>query len=228
MSIRRYFSPLLIFTAVLVLAACGPTGNVSSGNVDPAIQPDSAPAAETNGPFRAEATSAISVDLSWDPVADATGYRIENSFADSEWFMLAEVDAGQTTYEDFLTPSNMELNYRLTPLLGDQDGKALDLVVTTPEQVPNPFTVVAILEEPVSIGIDLPGFDASTFDPSTFDPSTLDLSGVDTENLDLSSLQPEPVSALAEIGPEGGMLSVTGANGVIYRPVPWPSQPSWL
>jgi hypothetical protein len=218
MSIRRYFSLFLILSSVLVLASCQSGGNQSSTEPAQEIQIDSGQPAVTTGPFRAMATSAISVDLSWDVVDGATGYRIENSFADSEWFVIAELGGEATSFEDFLTPSDMELNYRLTPLMGDQDGKALNLIVTTPELIPNPFRVVAIREEPDfnSISLELPGFDPSTFDPSTFDPSTLDLSGIDNENLDLTSLQPESVSARSRIGPEGGTFSVTGKNGVIY------------
>ncbi len=219
---RKFYVRLPILVGLLpvvfLLGACGGSNTSTvTGQGQENIQSEpSSP--EPSGPFSVVATSAISVDLAWDPVEGATGYRVENQFADSEWFQLAEVDASQTTYEDFLTPSNMELNYRLSPLMGDEEGKALEATVTTPEEIPNPVTVVATLEEPdySSIGIDLPGFDASTFDPSTFDPSTLDLSGVDTENLDLSSLSPEPVSDTQRIGPEGGTLSITGRNGVTY------------
>ncbi len=209
---------ILILTFVLLMGACQPAGDQGEGDPTLSEQIDTVQEPEASGPFRAVATSAISVELSWDPVEGATGYRIENSFAESEWFAIAVVSSDATSYEDFLTPSNMELDYRLTPLMGDQDGKALNLTVTTPEVIPNPFRVVAVREEPdySSMGLELPGFDPSTFDPSTFDPTTLDLSGVDTENLDLSSLQPEPVSARARIGPEGGNFSVTGKNGVIY------------
>jgi hypothetical protein len=151
-------------------------------------------------------------------VDGATGYRIENQFGDSEWFTLVELPGDQLAYEDFLTPSDTELNYRLTPLEAGQEGRALSTSVTTPEVVPNPYRVTVKLEEPdySDIGLDIPGFDPETFDPSTFDPSTLDFSAFDPENLDLSTLQPEPVAAIGRIGPEGGSLSVTGKNGVTY------------
>jgi len=211
----------------LLIAGCG-TKDANSGNVPPAtvISNESGEVAssqsgldsdESDG-FRAQVTSAISVNLAWDPVEGASGYRIDNQFADSEWFKLAEVDSSQTTYEDFLTPSNMELNYRLTPITGSSEGRALLATVTTPEVVPNPYAITVKLEEPDynDIGLEIPGFDPSTFDPSTFDPSSLDLSGFDAENLDLSSLGPKPVSAVALIGSEGGSLSVTGKNGITY------------
>jgi hypothetical protein len=217
---QQVTSALLVLT--FALGACSAGGASGTGNGSTQAAAGAADAAasqpQPSGPFRAVATSAISVDLSWDPVDGATGYRIENQFGDSEWFTLASLDSAQTSFEDFLTPENQQLTYRLTPLLGDHEGKALTTQVATPASVPNPYTVVATLEEPDygSVSLDIPGFDPSTFDPSTFDPSTLDLSGINPENLDMSSLLPEPVSAVATIGPAGGTLSVTGANGVIY------------
>lgn len=224
--INAFLSFILILSTLL--AACGPAA-VDDGPEASSIPPDSGTQGDPNAAqaaldsdedhgFVAQVTSAISVDLTWEPVEGATGYRIENQFGDSEWFTLAEVAGDQLAYEDFLTPSNTELNYRLTPLVGTDAGKALTTIVTTPEVVPNPYRVIAKLEEPdySDIGLEIPGFDPETFDPSTFDPSTLDFSALDPENLDLSSLGPKPVSALEQIGPEGGTLSVTGKNGVIY------------
>lgn len=217
---RRKLLPTLLglLLFILLISACGGSRQATDGGSTSAQPVDEASVPALSGPFGAVATSAISVDLAWDPIDGATGYRIENQFGDSGWLLLTELAADVTTYEDFLAPSNMNLKYRLTPLIGNEEGKALEVTVTTPEEIPNPVTVIATLEEPdySSIGIDLPGFDASTFDPSTFDPSMLDLSGVDTENLDLTSLSPEPVSDTQRIGPEGGTLSITGRNGVTY------------
>ncbi len=218
MIIRKFFTLCLLLVLTLVLAACG--SKTDAGNAASAVlnQAGSGPVVQNSGPFQAVATSAISVDLSWDAVEGATGYRIENSFADSEWFLIAELGSEQTRYEDFLTPSDMELIYRLTPIMGDHDGQVLSVSISTPEITPNPLTVIATLEEPdySSVGIDLAGFDASTFDPATFDPSSLDLSAINPADIDLTSLLPEPVSTIALIGPEGGSLSVKGKNGVIY------------
>jgi hypothetical protein len=215
---RAFNLGLCLFFAIPLLTACGAGGQSSGGDSTSADSQEAATATARSGPLSAVATSAISVNLAWDPVDGATGYRIENQFGDSEWFTIAELDGNQTTFEDFLVPENQELNYRLTPLLAGEDGKALTTKVATPASVPNPYTVVATLEEPDygSVGLDIPGFDPSTFDPSTFDPSALDLSGLNADNLDLSSLQPEPVSVIATLGPEGGSLSVTGSNGVVY------------
>jgi len=209
---------LCLFVAIPLLAACGAGKQGSGGESTSAESQGAAAAPAQSEPFSAVASSAIRVDLAWNPVDGANGYRVENQFGDSEWFVLAELGADATAYEDFPAPANMELNYRLIPLLGNGKGEALSASVVTPEIVPNPYTVQVTLEEPdySNIGLEIPGFDPSTFDPSTFDPSTLDLSGLDPDNLDLSSLGPEPVTAHARIGPEGGTLSVTGMNGVIY------------
>ena len=216
-AVHRILAALIV--ASLLLGACGPAAPGANELENPTDPSGEAPlAAQPTGPFRAVATSAISVDLSWDPVDGATGYRIENQFGESEWFALAELPGDQLAYEDFPAPSNMELNYRLTALEAGQEGRMLDTSVSTPEVVPSPYSVVATLEEPdySDIGLDIPGFDPETFDPETFDPSTMDFSALDPENLDFSSIGPEPVSAMGRIGPEGGSVSVTDRNGVIY------------
>jgi hypothetical protein len=207
-----------LFSLAGLLGACSgaKTGTVVGQGQNISQGESSAP--EHSGPFSAVATSAISVNLAWDPVEGASGYRVENQFGDSEWFVLAELGADATSYEAFLAPSDMELNYRLTPLTGETEVKALNASVTTPPVVPNPYSVVATIEQPdySNLGLNIPGFDPNTFDPSTFDPSTLDLSALDSENFDPASLMPVSVSSLAYIGPEGGNLSVTGKNDVVY------------
>jgi hypothetical protein len=217
---QQVTSALLVLTFALGACSAGGASGTGNGSTQAAAGAADAAASQTqpSGPFRAVATSAISVDLSWDPVDGATGYRIENQFGDSEWITIAELGGDELTYEDFLTPAATELNYRLTPLLIGEEGEVLTTNATTPEEVPNPYAVVATLEEPDygSVSLDIPGFDPSTFDPSTFDPSTLDLSGIDNGDLDLSGLAPKPVSATARLGPSGGSLSVTGKNGVVY------------
>jgi hypothetical protein len=81
---------------------------------------------------------------------------------------------------------------------------------THPEDVPDPLVVTVHLEEN---SFEFPTPDPQ--DPSTWDPSQYFPPGFDPENPDYTLLA-GPRTVYATIGPEGGTVEATGANGARY------------
>ena len=101
-----------------------------------------------NGPagFTAEATSADSVKLTWQPVSGATSYHIAVSIAGGEAIPVMDLDPSSTSYEDFLAMPGSQLKYAVEAL-SDSGSIGQSVVdVTTPERQPNPLTVDAQLD----------------------------------------------------------------------------------
>jgi hypothetical protein len=200
---------LVVFVLVFVSLACSPLQNFFTS---PGTRAPSGAPAETTGSLEAEATSAISVQLSWDAVDGASTYTVEVTFGEDGPYTVAELPGDVTTYEDFPAPPNTELTYRVSAVTSAGTREVGTARLTTPEEVPNPLAVTVKLEE-YTFEFPVPTPDPNQ-DPN--DPSQVYPPGFDPENPDYSLLQPGPKTVYADIGPEGGSLEATGANGVKY------------
>jgi len=181
------------------------SGNPSLGTLAPAAQ-----AASTTGSLEAEATSPISVQLTWKPVDGASQYRVEMSVGDVPPLTVANLPGSVTSFEDFPAPSNAELVYRVRAVTSAGTSEVGAATLTTPEEVANPLTV--------KVNYEQNRFVPPTYDPNNpnVPPSTFMPPGFDIQNPDLSLLQPGPKTVHKEIGAEGGTLEAIGASGVKY------------
>ena len=161
------------------------------------------------GGLSAEATSPVSVQLEWTPVPGATLYRIEAGFEGLDFFAIAEVPGGQPNYTDYVAPGTSTITYRLVAVTEAGESAVGTSAVSMPALSPDPLTVEVQLFEPILPAIPTydplnpsaslpPGFDPNN--PEAFDPSSLI----------------QPVSTSQEIGPQGGSVSVTAPNQVVY------------
>jgi hypothetical protein len=202
---RIYSAPLALL--IMATLACGPLAGANSGTDSPGAE--LAPVER----FTAEATSPVSVLLRWPAEPQATKYVVEVRYGEGDFFPLAEVAGDQTSYEDFPAPDAMALTYRLQAVTASAANDGGTASVTTPAQEPNPFTVGAVDYEPATweppeVDLTDPNFDPSSLYPPGFDPDN-------PEDFDAASLMVVP-SATAEIGPEGGVVSVTSLDEVTF------------
>lgn len=187
----------LIFTAVS-LACNFATSLVPSTKASGVTPP--APNPNADG-LSAEATTDGGVLLQWVPFSGAEKYLVEVQIAD-EFVQLTTLPADQTSYEDRNVPDDTRFTYRVSSLMGTAQGESKEITVETPLIVSNPLQVTLEFDQaPAPLSID----------PNNFDPST-----IDPENFDSSMFLPQPVQTEAVIGPQGGEISVTDSNGVIY------------
>ncbi len=213
---------LIISIAALIAACSSQTNNLNDATrqSQPQGQQNTAPptAADlsTADPFQAQATSAVSVELTWVPVVGTESYTVELSYG-GEYFPVAILSADQTSFEDFPVPDNTELAYRLLALSGTDVLEEHTLSLTTPVLQPNPIVLEISEFMPVS---PLANMQIPTLDPNnpTYDPSAYVIPGLNMETgeFDIDALMGEPVATTADIGPEGGSLSVTDPNNVTY------------
>jgi hypothetical protein len=197
-----------------LLPACS-SGSAADGDASaPEGEPGADAGAAVSDGFQAEVTSAVSVALTWSPVAGAVRYEIEGSVGDQEFFPVATLGSETESFEVFPVVDDTPMSFRLTAVAADGAGSSRTVSVTMPAEVPNPLTVNVVLEQ--SEGAFPPGFDPASLDPSTFDFSSLDLSSMDSEDFDPSSLLSGPATVTQEIGPEGGRIEATASNGTTY------------
>jgi len=205
--------PMVIYRSLALMLAFSLSCNFLSQGV-PTSQ--SMPTSVTTGDLSVEATSHVSVHLEWKAASSASGYKLEARYA-AEFFPIADLPGEQTSYDHFVVPGSAEITYRLSA--GDKEiGTA---TATMPELAVNPLTVGFQMSAPA-----LPEFNFPTPDLSNFDPNNL-------ENVDPGTLLPpgfdpnDPgsfvatsflglVSASQEIGTEGGKLSFTDSNQLVY------------
>lgn len=208
---KRFLFPLIIL--MLLSSACGipglatdqlsneTTSEESSPVVENSVLSQTAPSSAADGPFQVQVTSPIVVNLSWEDLT-ADKFLLEISVSGSEFGTLAELSGESHSYENFPALADRELQYRLTPINGGTSEKPLLATVQTPVQEPNPLTVTLVNDMTIP------------------DPSTMDLSAIDPDNPDIASItamfSPTLISGSAEIGPEGGEVSVTSSSGVKY------------
>jgi hypothetical protein len=186
-----------LFTAVS-LACTFATNLAPSNKVSP--ETPSAPSPQAGG-FSAELTQNGGVALKWEPLSGAEKYLLEIQIGE-EFLPLVTLPGDQTTYEERNLPPATQWTYRLTSLTGAEKGQNRELTVETPAAVSHPLKVSLTFDQaPAALTIDPNNFDPSTIDPNNFDPS---------------KYMAQPLTAEAVIGPEGGELTVTGSNGVVY------------
>jgi hypothetical protein len=206
---------------VIFLMACNFTAikqtdvPVTPGSPTKTVDPTANPGDPTANPgdLKAKSTSPVSVQLNWQAVTGASGYRLEVRLGDHEYISVAELPGDQTAYEAFPVPEDSQLTYRLQAVTAVGQNIVGTIDVRTPQATPNPLTVQAKeYEAPTlvmpTIDPNNPNLDPSSLFPPGFDPDH-------PENFDPSTLI-KPVSASAEIGMEGGEVVVTTPNGITY------------
>lgn len=117
--------------------------NIRSATV-PVRPPPSAPQALTATPL-----SAQEVQITWNDVADETGYRLERRTEDpGSWTVLTELPAGTTEYHDTTVMEKTEYWYRIVAFnsVGDSDYSNEDSAV--------PANIVSIFSEDFDPGTD--------------------------------------------------------------------------
>ena len=163
--------------------------------------------------FSASATSPVSVQLSWPAAAGVDKYLLDVRIGDDEYIPLAELAADQTSFEDMPVPRETQLVYRLRTVKGSETSAGETVTVTTPPAKPNPITIKATAYQPThwvppTVDPNNPNIDPSKFYPPGFDPNN-------PQAFDPSSIMTQPgVSEM--IGPQGGSVTVTSPDGVIY------------
>ncbi len=198
---KQLLSVFVLFMAVSL--AC----NSATSLIPSAGATGEAPLASTSvqaDGLSAEATAEGSVLLKWEPIGGAEQYLLEVQIGD-EFVALATVPADQASYEDGNVPPDTRFTYRLSSLVGTERSESKEITLETPPVVSNPLKVSIEFDKAPAV-----------IDPSTIDPNTIDPNTFDPNNFDPSMFMPQPVQAAAVIGPQGGEISVTGSNGVIY------------
>jgi hypothetical protein len=105
--------------------------------------------AETGGPtgFSATLSAPDIVLLSWEPVAEATGYRVQIVFDGLDPLTIAYLPAEATSFEHILAPESSLLTYRLQTMTASGPGGASSLQIATQNHAANPLTVQAAFAE---------------------------------------------------------------------------------
>jgi len=140
--------PLFIFVLSLVILSLGcniVTGSIPASETTATGQPI-VPKGKGPAGLTAEATSADSVLLTWQPVSDATSYNISVSIEGGNAFPVMDISSSSTSYEDFLALPGSHLKYAVEALSDSGSIGQSVIEVTTPERQPNPLTVDAKLD----------------------------------------------------------------------------------
>lgn len=200
---RKKLVPVFLFLTALSLA-CNFMTNLVPSNTTAGEAP--LPSRQEVNGFSAEATGEGSVLLKWEPINGAEQYLIEVQIG-NEFVPLATLPADQTSYQDDNVPPGTRFTYRLSGLAGAEKKNSKEISIQTKDEVSDPLQV----NPEFDMSASALGFDPQNFDPNSFDPNSIDL-----ENFDPAMFAPQPIQAQAVIGPQGGEVSVTGSNGVIY------------
>ena len=209
---RLLFYPVLF--VMIIATACGfptrlPEVNQQNSQTDQTQSKIETPFSDKpgsthsskDGAFKAEVSSPISVILNWDGLT-ADKFLLEGAVSGSEFITLVELSSDVSSYELIPVIPDRSFQFRLTPFNGDSRGKSLTVEVTTPSQEPSPLSVTL------------------TNDQTSPDPTNMDLSAINPDTMDPEAIAafflPQETSASAEIGPEGGEISVTSSTGVKY------------
>lgn len=170
----------------------------------------------------ATANSAVSVNLAWAAVPNASSYLIEAKYGSGDFFELAKLDGEATSYTHFVVPNSKELTYQLSAVTASGNQQIGTATVSMPQLSPNPVVITELMPFLPSIGGgDIDFSTMPTIDPVNPDPNAMAtmmamaeaFANVSPEEL-LAEL--EPISATQTIGPEGGTIEVTDPNEVVY------------
>ncbi len=216
-----------VITALMILflvtACAGEAENQSStgpaiidpATAEPALVQENQVNTDQDDRFRATPGPDGGVELDWEEFDDAENYLLELQVGGSEFIPLTVLAGDTFTYEDVDVPADTEFVYRLIVINGGEKGESLTAAVTTSPQIPDPLKVT------LEFDMSQPLYDFSNTDAENFDPSVLmDLFPTDESGepaaFDPSLFNPSPIFETALIGPEGGEVSVSGSNGVVY------------
>jgi hypothetical protein len=138
---RRFWRPLTV--VILFSLSCTLFSGLmpGSGASTPLKASGKGPAGLT-----AQATSADSVKLAWQPVSGATSYRISASDALEGAYSVMALGPDATVYEDFMALPGTQLTYAVEALSDSGSIGQSVVQVTTPARKPNPLTVAAQLD----------------------------------------------------------------------------------
>jgi len=148
---------------LVILQACSslPAGLTGTPTTYPFV-------AETGGPvgFSATLSSPDIVQLTWEPVADATGYELQIVPNGLDPLTFAFLPPEAVSFEHLLAPESSLLTYRLQTITASGPGGASSLQITTLAHAPNPLTVQAQFsdDETTSAVIGLDGGTLETTD----------------------------------------------------------------
>lgn len=174
--------------------------------------PEKAPplAADENGPqgFTAQATSADSVKLSWQAVAEAETYKVMVSTNQGKALTVIELDASANSYEDFLAAPGSALTYAVQAIGSSGPiGQSLTSV-TTPARQPNPLQVLVEFDDAAAVsktigpsGGSISLEEAGVLYELTIPPGALD---ADTE------IKLVPIADLSDWPLDGNMIGAIG------------------
>jgi hypothetical protein len=205
----------LLSVLIFLVAACG------SGEQQTQRPP--APEGSTGtGALSSAAVTAVSVDLQWKPAANAEGYLIEGQYGDGDFFPVAELGSDAINFTHFIVPGSSEISYRLSAKSGGDQQEIGTATVSIPKLVPASLVITAVQPFSPIVGESPFGFSQlPTLDPQNPDPNVMSTMAAIMANVDPNdpeALIPEvtPVSVTQEIAPEGGTISLTDPNGVVY------------
>jgi hypothetical protein len=195
-----------------------PTGVVAllvSATVACGIGTPSTGARPSEGGLSAEALSPASVGLAWPAVDGASGYSLSVRYGPADFLPVADLPADQLSFTHFVVPGAAQVAYRLSATIADVDGEVGSLDVSLPEFAPNP-----LVAEPLAFAPELamPALPALP----TIDPANPDLDALATAMAEMTNsildpaTSPQPTFVQQEIGPEGGEVTLTDPNDVIY------------
>jgi hypothetical protein len=163
--------------------------------------------------FSGQATPENSVLLNWKATSSAQKYYLDVRTSDTDFLQLAELSADQTSYEDIGVPEAFELTYRLRVQTASGTSAGDTVTITTPAATPNPLTVQTNDYAPIAWTPPTPDPSNPLADPSIYFPPGFDPEH--PEDFDPASAM-QQVQASADIGPEGGTVSVTTPDGITY------------
>ena len=207
---------MLVSVILLILTACSSSGQGSAGGES---------GGSGSSAFSAVVESAVSVNLTWAAISNASGYLIEAKYGSGEYFEVAQVGGDQTAYTHFVVPNSTQLNYRLSEVEDGVNREIGTASASMPGLVPDPVVLANIIPFAPIVGempldfTSMPTIDPLNPDPNAMATLTAFMAGIDPNNPEsLDALLPEvtPVSLTQEIGPEGGTISLTDPNGVVY------------
>jgi hypothetical protein len=166
--------------------------------------------------FSAQANSPASINLKWQPVDGAGGYLLEGQYGGGDFFQVANLTGDQTEFIHFVVPGSSQISYRLSAIKDSGNEEVDSVVVKIPQPVPDPLVVQSSDFAPKIEGIpEMPVL--PTLDPLNPDPSAMATAIAEfTGSIPDAGPQVQPISDQKEIGPEGGLATVTDPNGVVY------------
>lgn len=186
-----------------------PVIETQPGQMDATQEPPSL-IADENGPqgFSAQATSADSVTLSWQAVAEAETYKILVSTNQGEALTVIELGATATSYEDFLAAPGSPLTYAVQAIGSSGPIGQSVARVTTPARQPNPLQVLVEFDDAASVAkiIGPSGGSISLEDNGVLYELTIPPGALDAD----TEIKLVPIADLSDWPLDGNMIGAVG------------------